>query len=186
MTRDFISFPCVFSEIVPTRSYSFLIFRAWFVPGFKITRCALWRTGYPSDEKPVAFCPMNTNRLRGYDMKWCPYSPDSPLLNSAPKNYVHSVGTEADSFMITSTGRPTNFPWYVEPVIGPVMTKNVAGNFQPFHDGQRAGKLVSGSVVIRNGYCAIFTILPFGNRCTATLRHTKIDAYTQCCILPEA
>src|SRR4249919_3502355 len=37
MARDFISFTCIFSEIVPTGSYSFLIFRAWFVPGFKVT-----------------------------------------------------------------------------------------------------------------------------------------------------
>src|SRR6476660_2439170 len=37
MARDFISFTCIFSEIFPTGSYSFLIFRAWFVTCFKIT-----------------------------------------------------------------------------------------------------------------------------------------------------
>ena len=31
--------------------------------------------------------------------------------------------------MISCTGRPINLPWYLEPVIGPVITKKVAGIF---------------------------------------------------------
>jgi len=31
--------------------------------------------------------------------------------------------------MIASTGRPANLPWYLEPVIGPMMTMKVAGIF---------------------------------------------------------
>src|SRR5579863_5314535 len=37
VARDFITFNRVFSEIVPTGSHSFLIFRAWFITGCKIT-----------------------------------------------------------------------------------------------------------------------------------------------------